>query len=150
MKEKIVTYQSDELNVTLVISEATVRMNLLRTLLLEESSPLPKEDATETDQVIPPLLGRQMDSILRVFLYPALISSVKSQMGFDHWPISYQEFCNLPDKLEVPWEEATFELNPHWQPDMEPSEQEKEELRKKAMELILELGLSSEIDQKSN
>lgn len=153
MKQQVVTFETEDRKYSVTISEASVRMNLKRTLLIEEAqrvhdtkvaldearSHRKKVISTSTDDAI----QDQVDSIIRFFLYPSLVASVIHQEGFDHWPITFEEFCELPDQFEVLWEEATFEINPHWKPDLEMTDEERSELRKKAMSFISELDESS-------
>ena len=136
MKEIVVTHLIDGKEVTLTISEATTRMGLLRTVFMEEaiSSFIPEDAAKEMNPAI--MASMNTDRILGYFLYPALVASVRRQTGFDHWPLTLEEFGDLPAELEIEWEAATFELNPKWKvAEVEETEEEKAELRKKVMEL---------------
>jgi hypothetical protein len=52
--------------------------------------------------------------ILRRFVYPDCIAPVKKQTGFDHWPISFDEFCEIEPGLLKTWSDAVYEVNPSW------------------------------------
>jgi hypothetical protein len=105
-----VDYQDETYNIHLEIVPATVRRSMIRTLLQAQA------DADE--QALHPVpSGNIEESALRflhVFLYPNLIAGVQSQTGFSPWPISFEEFVSLPEQLEIPWENAVFDLNPQW------------------------------------
>lgn len=136
MKEIVVTHLIDGEEISLTISEATTRMGLLRTVIMEEAinAFTPAETGKEINAAL--MASMNTDRILAYFLYPALISSVRRQTGFYHWPLTLEEFGDLPAELEVKWEAATFELNPKWRVnEVEETEEEKAELRKKVMEL---------------
>ena len=53
---------------------------------------------------------------LRRFTYPDLIASVVSWRGFDHWPLTFDDYLALPERLGYEWEMACYEANPHWLP----------------------------------
>jgi len=57
--------------------------------------------------------------------------------GFDEWPISYDDFAQLPEQLVMLWETAAYDLNPHWLPEIEGEEAETD-LKKTA------IGVTSE------
>lgn len=104
-----IEFSDETYHVRLVIGPANVRRGMLRTLLqarsLEET--LPIQEGMEEVEIT-------ALRFLREFLYPCLIAGVVSQEGFPTWPISFETFLNLPEPLEVRWEQAVFEENPHW------------------------------------
>ncbi len=144
MKTEVVTHRLGKRKISLTISEATAKMGLLRNLLME--SAVASLGTSDEDENLSPekLAYKNTDRIIGFFLYPAMIASVKSQVGFKEWPISFEEFSDIPEEFEVKWEEATFRLNPHWKYKDELTEEEVEELRKKAIELTSDLENSIE------
>lgn len=144
MKTEVVTHRLGKRKISLTISEATAKMGLLRTLLMDSVTYLLGN--SEEDENLPSakLAYKNADRIIGFFLYPAMIASVKSQTGFSDWPISFEEFSDIPEEFEVKWEEATFRLNPHWKYKDDTTEEEVEELRKKAIELTSDLENSTE------
>lgn len=112
MKTQLIEYP--DLNITLTISESSARVGLYRTLLSDDAI---REESLKATLEEGPLGTQEIsDRILHTVLYPAMIASVVEQTGFDHWPLTFQEFSEIPEGLEVLWETATFNLNPHWRP----------------------------------
>ena len=81
--------------------------------------------------------GELASSVLRGITYPDLTSCVVEASGFDEWPISYDDFAQLPEQLVMLWEAAAYDLNPHWLPEIEGEEAETD-LKKTA------IGVTSE------
>lgn len=104
-----VTYQ----DITLEIGPATALMGMERSLLKADADAI--EDESRTAQV------------LHRYLYPDLAACVTRAEGLP-WPISFEEFSQLPEVLVARWEVACYQANPHW----EPGYQSEEEAEKKA------------------
>jgi hypothetical protein len=85
-------------------------MGMLRSVLVGNASNglNPADDSLDGDA-----LSQTARWIMRRVLYPALIAATVEH-NFDHWPISFEEFQELPEPFEIAWEEATYDLNPHW------------------------------------
>jgi hypothetical protein len=65
--------------------------------------------------------------ILSFFTYPDLMAAVVDSEGFgDLWPISFDVFLTLPDRLVMQWEQAVYRLNPHWTPGNEEEEKKQQ------------------------
>ena len=103
-----VTYKSDTLEVSVVVGEATYAMGLHRTLLIQEQAEFTIDVSTPENRA---------KGLLLSLFYPSMIASVVEQEGFEVWPISRDDFVSLPEALMAEWEQATFELNPHWVPE---------------------------------
>lgn len=125
---KSVEYKDDELDIRLIISRADVTIGMERSLLISRAEPLAplKEDASELD-----VMRHEAQVYARSFLYPSLIASVVEHEGFDHWPVTPEEFTALPEPFVIDWESATFELNPHWKLKFPDTEEEKATAQKK-------------------
>ncbi|MFH1555138.1 MAG: hypothetical protein ABII76_09785 [Pseudomonadota bacterium] len=54
-------------------------------------------------------------AILHMLVYPPLIAATVEAEGIP-WPLTFEQFLELPDTLMRPWEDAVFGLNPHWIP----------------------------------
>ena len=93
----------DDRTITLKLVRATALIGMRRSVLAYQSRSEMKQD--EPDEAV---------RILRTVTYPDLIAPVVEQTGFDQWPISFEDFCDLPDDLVVVWERAVYALNPHW------------------------------------
>lgn len=105
---EVVEYQDENQSVTLTVSEATVLIGLKRTRL-----------KLEQDKIEEPDPDRRL---LRVITYPDLMAATVEADGFKAWPVTFDEFIELPEPLAIHWEEAVYRLNPHWLP---PRTQEK-------------------------
>ena len=104
-------------DVTIVVGEANTRMGMCRSRIREEGR---KEIETLQD----------IDCrILRLYTYPDVIGATLEADGIP-WPLGFDAFLELPDRLVVEWEEAVYELNPHWLP--KPAAQATEDAEKKA------------------
>jgi hypothetical protein len=69
----------------------------------------------------------------RRFIYPDVMAATIANTGFDHWPLSFDEFMDLPERLFGEWTQAVSALNPHWQDELDRilSEAEQAEQEKK-------------------
>lgn len=122
LPSRTIHYAGEGLLVQLTIQKANYQQGLRRTLLIQQILKDPSIIAVseEVDQV---------RSIMGMLFYPSMIASVVQHDGFEHWPITLDEFMDLPEELMIQWEEATYELNPSWRPpnsDEEDQEVEKE------------------------
>lgn len=99
-------------NFNLTLSEATTLMGMRRTMLQV--------------QMQKALEGDEAQRILQVITYPDLVGAVVKTEGFAAWPISFADFCDLPEQFTTRWEQAVYELNPHWSPGYDDAEEKKE------------------------
>ena len=98
---RVVEYGDGPDRVRIVVARANVRRGMIRTRLKAEA-----QQAGETD---PDLL------ILRWITYPDLTASAIEVDGLE-WPMSFDQFLDLPEPLCIDWEAAAYDLNPHWIP----------------------------------
>jgi len=103
-------------------------MGIFKTIL-EQQAQEDEDKAAVANPVDPNDLRRVSLRVLHLMMYPALVAAVTTQEGFDHWPITFDEFRTLPDELIIRWEEAVGKVNPHWRPKVVETKAEK---RKKA------------------
>ena len=94
----------------LTVSEATVALGVERQRLravagLDDTRPLELQ-------------------LLAIATYPDCIGAVVEQAGFDTWPVSFEAFLDLPEKLVADWEAAVYDLNPHWYPSKRAGDEE--------------------------
>lgn len=124
-----------ERTVRLVLGSADLNMGMRRSLLIEEQRILwedAKRELVEQDASPIELFAAEL---LRTQLYPNLVAAVVEQTGFEKWPVTYEEFMELPEPLGLAWERAVGDLNPHWAPQPPPETmQELEEARKKVID----------------
>jgi len=126
-KTKQVTYQDDDLTVKITVVRADIRAGMHRTRLQVEADASKDED---TDV-----------HLLRRFTFPDLMAATTKATGMP-WPLSFEGYLELPERLGVIWEAAAYELNPHWVPGWEErAASEKKQTRTKSTD-----GLSDGID----
>lgn len=100
--KRIVTYVMDDgQEVSLTVCRATALMGMQRSIAAYQGA---VETAEETNEAV---------RVLRTISYPDLTACTNEVVGI-HWPISFDEFCGLPDDLIARWEQAVYEVNPHW------------------------------------
>lgn len=119
----------------IVAGPSNLRMGMRRSLLIEEQRKHVEQYKDENPELL--ALDYLALELLRVQMYPSLVAAVISQEGFEKWPITFEEFLELPEELGIKWEAAVGELNPHWIPQ---APVELEEARKKAMNGTPELS----------
>jgi hypothetical protein len=95
------TIRYEEIEIT--ISEASVIAGTRRGVLRGEALRLDVPDETPEQW------------LLRVITFPDLVAATRSVIGMP-WPVSFEAFCDLPERLVNEWSEAVYRLNPHWRP----------------------------------
>jgi len=126
---KTIEYKADGLDVRLTIVQSTVRIGMMRTLMMERAG-VPKFDLKKPGEFMNDLMA-QSEYWVESYLYPSLICAVGEAIGFEHWPITLDEFMELPEPFAYEWEQAVFELNSHWKPKFPETKAEKKALEKK-------------------
>lgn len=63
--------------------------------------------------------------VLRRHVYPDCVAATVKQEGFDHWPPTFEAFCQLEPRMVSQWSEAAYETNPNWR--LNPPEGEERE-----------------------
>ena len=120
---KIVTYQDDDIDVRLVIARADIRAGMRRTRLQLDADAHDKGKKARRDDPDVRLLRR--------FTYPDLMAATVEASGIP-WPLAFEDYLALPERLGLAWEQAVYELNPHWLPpasEEAASEEKKEPAR---------------------
>ena len=112
--EETVTYES----YTVTVRPATVAIGMYRSVLINQAVQEEGEPG-EGDLLV---FSRR---ILHTMIYPSLIAATVKQEGFDHWPLTFEEFQELPEQFEAAWETAVYNHNQHWKPKVPPTEAEK-------------------------
>jgi hypothetical protein len=99
---------------SVTIGLATYRMDLVRTFLTDQVRQMAKEKfKADGDRIatVFDVAASYGDNLV----YPSCLAAVVAHTGFDTWPLTPDEFQDLPRQFAVDWEIATFELNPFWQ-----------------------------------
>lgn len=149
-----VRYRDEEYNVIIHLRQARVIEGMRRGQIIQER--LGREtvkavaEGGETPLTAPtPTLDTLTHRLVSFYTYPACIAattaidnlkSYTDTSGKEHpftsdkellADIPFEEFLELPEALVVMWEEAAYELNPHWGPqfNLRPKAKESEEPR---------------------
>lgn len=120
-KTKTVEYDLDGQAVRLTVGRATALVGMRRSIMVYNAD----SDLKETPEPVDDALR-----VLRAVTYPDLTACLVASEGIP-LEISFADFCNLPDDLITQWEQATYEVNPHWNP-AGTAEDAKQEAEKKA------------------
>lgn len=116
-----VTYVKDGWDLDVEVTRANVRRGMVRTILATTGKALYEETPVINDT------EKFGEFLLRISTYPDIIAATVSTRGFKEWPISFEEYLDLPEEFAGKWESAAYRLNPSWLP----SKEEKEEAEKK-------------------
>lgn len=125
-KPEVFKYSEDGLDVTLKIARANGESGTYRTLLMEQAKEQEAGNEPGTD------LRKLGNYLTHLFVYPALIAAVVDAQGFGSWPLSFEDYLQLPEGFLMAWENKVWELNPHWRPRPPEEEKQSEADRKKA------------------
>ena len=120
MKTKKFTYEDDNLQIEVTVVEATVILGMKRMRLQTEGEQFGK---LEEEQARPDFFDRQL---LRVYTYPDMVAGTESIVGTWKrdgiedvtfpWPISFEDFLQLPFPFEAQWEKELYSVNGFWIP----------------------------------
>jgi hypothetical protein len=120
MIHQVVEYHNDEWDVRLVVTQATVREGVTRTIRQQVARS--EVGDTPPDPKLDPVgFGLY---VLQVMTLPDLLAATIEQSGLPSWPLSFEDFLTLPDSFNSEWEQAVYKLNPHWL-NLEPPPDEK-------------------------
>jgi len=100
-----VTYKDENVTANIEVIKSTIRTGLTRSKMISDSEPIEGED----DLII----------YMRRFAFPSLIAaSVKGTVKVKGkalpWPLTFDQFLELPEQLGDQWLDAVQELNPQW------------------------------------
>jgi hypothetical protein len=113
--EETVTYE----NYSVTVRPATVAIGMYRSVLINQAVQEEGEPSEGDD------LQTFARRILHTMIYPSLIAATVKAEGFEHWPLTFSEFQELPEQFEASWEVAVYNHNQHWKPKVPPTEAEK-------------------------
>ena len=100
-RRKTITSEFDGRTVSVTVAEATILISMRREQLRQEAFRCVEED---------PLRG-----VLRQY-HAELVAPVVEAEGFDTWPGPFEDFLELPERFARAWDDAVYDLNPHWAP----------------------------------
>lgn len=105
MESKVIEYSGNGIEARVVVTAANMLQGMKRTRLKPNHG----------DQE---LQGMDNDAlILRVFQYPDMVAAAKEiSINGDTTEPTFARFLELPEVFAHQWEDATYELNPHWLP----------------------------------
>ena len=102
-KQKTLAYTLDDVEVTITVVRASAKLGIDRYLLASKGN---KENESEESEAL---------KILRLMLYPDLTVTTKEVTGIK-FPLTFEEFIELPEELINLWAEAVYACNPTWRP----------------------------------
>ncbi len=153
MATREVRYRDEEYNVIIHLRQARVVEGMKRTQIIQDNLELATIEAKAKGEDLPePTVQNLAIRVIRFFTYPACLAATasienpKSYTDADDKShpfvgkklvpeVTLEEFMELPEAMVLMWEEAAYELNPHWVPQLrpvEPKEEEKEEPKEEA------------------
>ena len=100
-KQMTLAYTLDDAEVTITVVRATAKIGIERYLLASKGN---EENKDETSEAL---------KILRMMLYPDLTVATKDVTGMKY-PLTFEEFIELPEDLINVWAEAVYKCNPQW------------------------------------
>ena len=107
-----IEYDDGHVIAEIEITPATVRMGLERSRLIADV-----DDVEGADPI---------DYYTRKLIHPSLIAASQGTVKVGgkeiEWPLTFDQFLDLPDKLAQDWAEAVRKVNPHWFELPEPDE----------------------------
>jgi hypothetical protein len=118
-KQLTLNYTNEEMTIALTVVRATARIGMERSILIYDALDANK---VEKDRAV---------ITLHRFTYPDLISCSKDVTGLP-WPLTFEQFLELPDDLTSQWESLVYRVNPHWLPM--PDDKETDEKKELASE----------------
>jgi hypothetical protein len=86
-------------DVRLVLSEASILISMRRYRLMEEARAVKESDPDR--------------AFLRESVYPNLVAATVEATGIP-WPLTFEEFVELPEALWDAWSLANRKVNKHW------------------------------------
>ena len=98
------TIEEDGISVT--IERSNYEMGLIRTHLLREAEKDLRENVYDNEH-----------AWARWITYPNCIACTVKVEGMP-WPLSFTDFCKNSETFNVKWEQAVYEVNPHWKPNL--------------------------------
>ncbi len=113
MKTTTVNFKSRRLRAIITVTEASVKHAMTRARLKIEGE-VEAAKLEDTDE-----------KILRVYLYPDIVAATTGVLIYERNGTAdekvlhdkmmiFAEFLELPEPLAAKWENAIYELNPHW------------------------------------
>jgi hypothetical protein len=109
-KIKIIKIDLDGEHISVEIRRASTKDGVRRYQMMIAGEEVNK---TETDEALMPL---------RLVTYPAVMCATNQCTGLP-WPITFEEYVELPQIVTDPWVEAIYEMNPQWSGRKEPAEE---------------------------
>jgi hypothetical protein len=100
-KQMTLAYTLDEAEVTITVVRASAKIGIERYLLASKGV---EENKEETSEAL---------KILRMMLYPDLTVTTKEVTGMKY-PLTFEEFIELPEDLINVWADAVYKCNPSW------------------------------------
>jgi hypothetical protein len=95
---------------SVTVSAATTLQGMRRTRLRSEAFSVEEDDPDRR--------------ILHRLIWPDMVAATIDCSGFNL--IDFEEYLDLPEEFTAPWEEAIYDLNPHWRYRPDETEEKKQ------------------------
>lgn len=109
MEGKTYEYEDDFYKVTATIDRATLRIGQKRTRLLSVRGDVLGDDADEVD-----FWSYRM--FVDIVSATSKLTNNRGGEAKVPWPLTYDQFLDLPEMMVMGWHDAVVEVNPHWVP----------------------------------
>ncbi|MBN1261088.1 MAG: hypothetical protein JXB35_10445 [Anaerolineae bacterium] len=113
MGTRVVEYQDSKLKVRLVVQEANALIGMRRALLRGGAEGYLKIQEAQIEGERPKSVKLAALRLVARMQYPDLLAATVEAEGVDP-EMEIESFLDLPDRLVIAWENAVYELNPHW------------------------------------
>lgn len=120
-KRITVEYKDGDQAITVTVARANALMGMQRSIASYEGV----KDEIDQEAPGPANPQQQAARVLRSVTYPDLTACTVEARGIP-WPLTFEDFCELPDDFIVHWERAAYQVNPHWNPSGRANEAEQE------------------------
>lgn len=100
-KQMTLAYILDDAEVAITVVRASAKIGIERYLLASKGA---EENKNENSEAL---------KILRLMLYPDLTVATTEVTGMPY-PLTFDEFIELPEDLINVWAEAVYKCNPQW------------------------------------
>lgn len=68
------------------------------------------------------------EAFTHIRLYPDLLACSSGRIvvdGVNIWPPTFEQFWQLPEEMVIQWQDAVYQANAHWRPELRGDENEK-------------------------
>ena len=129
LKTQELIYQDEELTVRLVLGAASVLAGMKRAILSGRATAF--LESQESQAAGTASVAATARNLIAQTLYPDCLAAIVEAEGLDA-EMDVAAFLQLPEELTDTWQNAVYDLNPHWYPFRRNAEDEEQADEKKA------------------